>query len=113
MKKEQEQEWKLLGDEQETEKITGRISHHFLQKKKFNDRYWYMELEGTIVTDTDQQRMKLIWKKPYTPDLKVPKIEKNSQVQLYGRRNRNTFHANRILPKRGWDITAENNEKWF
>jgi hypothetical protein len=96
VKKEQEKEWIQFGKEDEVEVLIGILTYHLIQKKKFNDRYWYVELEGTIYSEPEHRKQKIVWRKPIAPSLEIPHLEKNQKVALYGSLRSSYFYVNRI-----------------
>lgn len=98
LKKEQLAEWSSLGQVEEHEAIEAIVTYFFLQKKRFSPQYMYLQLEATIYIPQEKTNLKLIWKKPLTPDLKPPKLEKKQSIHAFGYRRRDTFYANSIVP---------------
>jgi|GEM_PF-1219332 len=103
IKKEQELQWERFGVENEDELVTGRLTQFLVQRKRFNDRYWYLELEGAIQTNQGQ-RIKVICQKPENKSSEIPYLQKNDTILVYGRLAKpDLIYANRIL----LDKTAE------
>ena len=96
VKKEQDLEWLQIGKVEEAEVIEGMLTHYLKQKKRFNDRYWYLEIEGTLYLPEEHRSIHFTWKKPYTPQVNQQEFSKNQRICLYGRRSLQQFWANRI-----------------
>lgn len=96
LKKQQYEEWRSFGKEEEREEITAVITHSFTQKKRFSPQYLYMEIEASIYIPEEKQSLKLKWFKPYTADLKIPKLVKKQEIRAKGNRRQDIFYANQL-----------------
>jgi hypothetical protein len=96
VRKEQKEEWELLGIEDEHEEIEGLITYVFTQKKRFSPQYWYIETQANIYDEKAKQIIKVIWKKPFTDHLLVPHLSKNQIILVKGNRRQDVFYANYI-----------------
>jgi hypothetical protein len=96
VRKKQREEWEQIGIEDEREEVEGVITRVFTQKKRFSHQYWYIETEATIYAENEKQTIKVIWQKPYTDHLQVPRLSKNEWIQFSGNRRQGVFYANQI-----------------
>lgn len=96
MRKDQICKWEQLGTVEELEEFEGIITRHFIQKKRFFNQYWYVELEANLYSEKDHEKIKVIWKKPFSDHLQVPDLHKNQRIIAKGYRTQSIFYANQI-----------------
>lgn len=96
MRKEQISNWRQMGVVEELEEVEGIVTHLFTQKKRFFNQYWYVEIEVNLYSEIDNEKIKVIWKKPFTDHLQIPDIHKNQRAIAIGYRRQSIFYANQI-----------------
>jgi hypothetical protein len=92
----QRQEWEQFGQEEEVISISGMITHSFTQKKRLYGQYWFVEIGATLYIEKENRSYKILWRKPFTEGLVIPKVEKGQVVIAKGNHRQGIFYVNAL-----------------
>lgn len=97
VKREEIENWRKIGEVEEKEEVHGRVTHSFLQRKRYYKDYWYFHMEGKLHLESEKSALAFLWTKPAKHNFIIPHLKPNDLVTLRGNRKNQIFYCNSII----------------